>query len=130
MVAVERDVILVRHGSAYYRRHPHHLRRRTVAERGEAGDPSGAGPEEKREGEIVCTGPRPAEFKPTEGTTLDRRKRKGGTPLQPHQNKKNTQNHSSRRPRRKMRTFETKKNRNQLSQFKTTKTQRNRVKEN
>ena len=27
VVAVERDVILVRHVSAYYRRHPHHLRR-------------------------------------------------------------------------------------------------------
>ena len=30
VVAVERDVIIVRHGSAYYRRHPHRLWRWTL----------------------------------------------------------------------------------------------------
>ena len=73
VVAVERDVFLVRQGSAYYRRHPHHLRRWTLGERGEVGDPSRGGPEEKREREIVCTGPRPAEFRPAEDTTPDKK---------------------------------------------------------
>ena len=50
-------------------------------ERGEAGGPSGGGPEEKREGEIVCMGPRPAEFKPTEDTTLDKKEEEERDPV-------------------------------------------------
>ena len=41
VVAVERDVILFRHGLACYRRQPHHLRRWSLAERGEVGESSG-----------------------------------------------------------------------------------------
>ena len=66
--------------------------------RGEAGESSGETPEEKKEGEIVCTGSRPAEFTPPEGPTLDEKEEEKEDPataeqgenpeLQPEKNQK------------------------------------------